>query len=123
MAYLNDRVYDNGLSALTSEVTMLYLCDTEPTTYVQASSTYALGSAASPTVGSPEAGSPNGRQVPISAISNGNVTANGTAGFWALCDVSNTRLLAAHSLTSPQVVTSGNTFTLTAFTIRIPSPA
>jgi len=34
----------------------------------------------------------------------------------------NSRLLAAGSLTASQVVTSGNSFTLSSFTIGIPDP-
>jgi hypothetical protein len=51
-------------------------------------------------------------------------TSTGTsddAQYWALTDTANSRLLAAGSLASGQMVTSGNTFTLAAFDIRIPS--
>lgn len=125
MAYIHDDVLDNGLEELHTYVSDLYICSTEPATYAEASSTYALGIKASPTVSSPGAGSPTGRQVTISAITDGSVTGNGTAAYWALVDDTPAaeRLLAAGALSSSQVVTSGNTFTLTQFTIRIPDPA
>jgi len=124
MGYLHDDVLDSGLSELDIDVTGLYICSAEPATYAEASSTYALGYKATPTVSAPGAGNPDGRQVTISAIADGNVTATDTATHWALVDSTPTeRLLAAGELSAPQGVTSGNTFTLTEFTIRIPAPA
>lgn len=59
----------------------------------------------------------------VDAISDGSVTATGTAGFFALTDDSASKLLAAGPLASTQGVTSGNTFSLTAFDIELPDPA
>lgn len=123
MASLNDRVYDNGLTVLDTEASHLYICSQEPTTYAQASSTYALGVKATPTVGAPGARTPNGRKVTVSAITDGTVSATGTATHYALVDSTNSRLLATAALSSSQAVTSGNTFTLTSFDIGIPAPA
>ena len=123
MASLNDRVYDNGLTVLDTEVSHLYITSQEATTYAQASSTYALGVKATPTVGAPGARTPNGRKVTVSAITDGTVSATGTATHYALVDSTNSRLLATAALSSSQAVTSGNTFTLTSFDIGIPSPA
>lgn len=123
MSFLNDRVLDNGLSALTSEANKLTVCSAEPGTFTEANSTFALGSKSSPTVGSPAARSPSGRKVTVSAISDGAVSATGTASHWALVDTVNSRLLAAGALSATQPVTSGNTFTLTSFDIGIPGPA
>lgn len=79
-----------------------------------------------PSVGAPAAASPNGRKVTVAQITDGTITATSTgtsddAQYWALTDTTNSRLLAAGSLASAQMVTSGNTFTLAAFDIRIPS--
>lgn len=123
MSLVADRCLDAALQVLTSEVNRLDICSSEPTTYTQATSTYTLGNKTSPTVGSPADASPNGRKVTVSAITNGTVTGTGTAGYWALVDTSNSRLLAAGPLSATQAVTSGNTFTLTAFDIRIPDAA
>lgn len=123
MSLVADRCLDAALQVLTSEVNRLDICSSEPTTYTQATSTYTLGNKTSPTVGSPADASPNGRKVTVSAITNGTVTGTGTAGYWALVDTSNSRLLAAGPLSSTQAVTSGNTFTLTAFDVRIPDAA
>lgn len=123
MALLDNTVFDSGLSVLDTLADILYICSAEPTTYTEASSTYALGSKAGPTVSAPADAPGGGRMVTVSAITDGTVTATGTAAYWALCDVSETRLLAAGDLSASQGVTSGNTFTLTQFTITIPDPA
>lgn len=119
MAYLNDRVLDNGLTILDTEVTHLYICSQEPTSYTEATSTYDLGVKAAPSVGAPTDRTPNGRKVVVSAILDGTVTDTGTATHYALVDANNSRLLATNTVTS-QVVTSGNTFTLAALDIGIP---
>jgi len=123
MAYLDNEIYDNGLSALAGTNRVLHICSTEPTTYTEAVTTYTLGNKTAPTVGSPADRSGGGREVTISAITDGTVTGTDTAGFWALVDTGNTRLLAVEALSDTQAVTDGNTFTLTAVTIGIPDPA
>lgn len=123
MATLGDRVFDNGLTVLDTEANELVVCSQEPTTYTEAHTTYALGNKASPTVSSPADRTGGGRKVTVSAISDGTVTATGTATHFALTDTSNSRLLATGALSASQSVTSGNTFTLTSLDIGIPDPA
>lgn len=120
---LHDDVFDSGLSVLTNNVENLYICSAQPTTFTQASSTYKLGVKATPTIGSPADRSGGGREVTVSAITDGTVSASGTAGYFGLTDDSASKLLAAGHLSASQVVTSGNTFTLTAFKVGIPDPA
>lgn len=120
MAYINDRVLDNGLSALSSEGNRLFICSSEPTTYTQASSTYALGVKTSPAYSSISANSPTGRKITLTAITDGSCTASGTAAYWAIADATNSRLLAASSLASSVSVLNGQTFTLGAIDIVFP---
>ena len=122
-AYLNDRVLDNGLTVLDTEADKLYLCSQQPATFAEATSTYALGNKTAISVGSPADGTVNGRRVTVGAISGGSITATGTATHYALVDSTNSRLLAAHTLSASQAVTNGNTFSLAAFDITIPDPA
>ena len=122
---LYERVLDNGLTVPDTEANRLDICHTIPTTYAQATTTYTVGNKVSPSVGPPASASPNGRKVTVAQITDGTITATSTgtsdaAQFWALTDTVNSRLLAAGSLASAQMVTSGNTFTLAAFDIRIP---
>jgi hypothetical protein len=128
MAYLNDRVLDNGLTVLDTEANRLDICHTEPTTYTQATSTYTVGNKTGISIGAPAARAPSGRKVTVAAISDGSVTATSTgssddAQYWAITDTSNSRLLAAGALSASQMVTSGNSFSLGAFDIGIPGPA
>lgn len=122
MPFLADRVFDNGLTVLDTEANALHITSQEATTYTQATSTYTLGnkSLGAGDIGAPGAGSPNGRAVTVGALSSGSVTATGTATHYAIVDTGNTRLLATGALSSSQSVTSGNTFSTTQFTIRIP---
>jgi hypothetical protein len=123
-ASLEDRVLDNGLSALDTEPTHIEICNNEPTTYASATTTSLLGFksfGAGAVFGSPAAGSPNGRKVTSAAVTDGTITTSGTAAWWAITDHANSRLLAHGSLSATQVVSSGNTFTLAAFDIRIPN--
>lgn len=123
MAFLNDRILDNGLTVLDIEANRLDICSAEPTTYTQATSTNSLGNKTSLSIGAPTARTPNGRKVVVAAITDGTVTANGTATHIAIVDTVNSRLLATQALTASQVVTSGNAFTLPTIDIGIPAPA
>ncbi|PSJ60742.1 hypothetical protein [Pseudaminobacter soli (ex Li et al. 2025)] len=123
MAYLHDRVLDNGLTVLTTETKAVHFCSAQPATYAEATTTLSLGSKATPTVGSPSARLPNGRKVTVAAISDANATAAGIISHYALVDTTNSRLLAAGSLLAAKSVTSGDKITSAAFDIGIPGPA
>ena len=125
MPFLDSAVLDSGLSALTGiSAPVLHICHTEPTTRANALSA-SVGNKTGITIGSPAARSPNGRKVTVAAITGGSITATSTgssddAQYWAIIDGS--KLWAAGSLASAQMVTSGNTFDLAAFDIGIPAP-
>ena len=123
MAFLNDRVFDNGLTVLDTEANAIHVTSQETTTYAEATSTYTLGNSTSLSIGAPQDRSGGGREVVVAAISDGSVTGTGTATHYAIVDTSNSRLLATGSLTASQSVTSGNTFTLSSVAIGIPDPA
>lgn len=122
MPFIADRVLDLGLNVLDVEANALHICNLEPTTFASATTTNSLGSATGANftgIGAPAAGSPNGRQVTVSAITNGSVSTTGTASHYAIVDTVNSRLLATGALSATQAVTSGNSFSLTSFTIRL----
>lgn len=123
MSFLDNDVFDDGLQSLTDNGEVLYICDTEPTSYVEANSTYKLGTKSSPTISAPADRVAGGREVTISAITDGVVDASGTAGWLAICDISNTKLLAVQALGATHAVVAGNPFSLTEFNIGIPDPA
>lgn len=121
MPFINDTELDALLSSINTDLEALWICSAEPTTVTEATTTYGLGSKASPTTTGPQDKSPNGRELQIDAISDGSVSVTGTASHWALVKTTATeRLLATGDLASTQSVTNGNTFTLTAFTIGVP---
>lgn len=120
-ARIGNEVFDAALSYISANTENLYICSQEPTTFTEASSTYALGSKASPTFTGP-ADDTSGRKLTVDAISDGSVSATGTAAWVALTDDSGTLLLVAQALASSQAVTNGNTFTLTAFDINLQDP-
>jgi len=123
MATLNNRVFDNGLTVLDTEANKILITSQEAANYTEANTTYALGNSTSLSIGAPADRTLGGREVTVAAISNGTVTGSGTATHYAIVDTVNSRLLATGSLTTSQVVTSGNTFSLGSFTIGIPDPA
>jgi hypothetical protein len=121
MPFLNDAALDALLNYVQDNVETLHICSTLPTTYTEATVTYDLGNKASPTMAEPSDRGGGGRESVVSAITDGSVTATGTADFWALVkDSATSTLLAAGDLSAPQAVTSGNTFTLTSFAVGVP---
>lgn len=123
MATIADYVYDAALAKLDTEANRLDICSQEPTTYAQATSTYTLGNKTSISVGVPGDRAGGGREVEVAAITDGEVTATGTATHYAITDTGNSRLLVTGSLSASQAVTDGNTFTTGAFKVGIPDPA
>lgn len=120
MAFINDRVFDNGLTILDTEANRIDICSSEPVTFAAATTTASLGNKVGISVGAPTDRTPNGRKVVVAAVTDGAVTASGTATHIAITDTVNSRLLATQALTAPQVVTSGNVFTLPTIDIGIP---
>lgn len=120
MPVLSDYVLDAALAKLDTEANRLDLCSQEPTTYAQATTTYTLGNKTSLSVGAPADATPNGRKVTVAAITDGSVTASGTATHWAVVDTINSRLLATNALSASKAVVTGNPFTVDAFDITLP---
>ena len=79
MATLNDRVLDSGLSVLDTEANKIVVTSQEATTYTEANATYALGNSTSLSIGAPADRSGGGREVVVAAITDGSITATGTA--------------------------------------------
>jgi len=120
--FLHTDVQDALLSYISSNATRLCVCSTQPTTYTEAITTYELGDVTlSGADFSLAAGDVSGRKVTIAQKSNLAVDNSGTAGFIALVDVSNAKLLAVTTCTS-QALTSGNTVTSPAFDIEVNDP-
>jgi len=113
MATISDYVLDAALSKLDTEADRIDITSQEATTYTEATSTYTLGNSTSLSFGAPEDGDTSGRKTTAAAITDGSVTATGTATHFAIVDVSATRLLATGSLTASQSVATTGTGTIT----------
>jgi len=125
MALLDNTVLDAALDIIRNSCENLYICSTAPTTFTEASSTYAVGSKAVTSTEIQDCAdrTGGGRMIEIDAITDGSVSAtHAAADFWALTDDSASLLLAAGDLSAPQAVTNGNTFTLAAFEIGLGDP-
>jgi hypothetical protein len=121
---IEDYIVQNGIAAVHTGTTNIRINSTEPTTYAIAVTSGCLGYksfGANNTFGADTSASPSGRLVTSAAISDGTITTSGTASWWAATDETNSRLLAHGSLSATQAVTSGNSFSLAAFTIKIPA--
>jgi hypothetical protein len=120
MAFINDEVFDQGLDYADTNGTRIDICKTEPASYSSATTEGAvsLGNKTGLNTGITADGSVDGRRVSVPPISDGTVTADGTAAFWALTDGA-AILVATGALAATQVVTSGNTFTLDQIEITI----
>lgn len=127
MAYIHPDILDAAASYISSNTENLYITNNSgaPTTYALASTTgtNACGVKATPSFTGPAAGDTSGRKITVDAITDGSVNDTATADYWALTDNSLTKLLVWGDLATPQSVTSGNTFTLTAVDIEFPDPA
>jgi hypothetical protein len=121
VAQIETIVIDSGLSVLDTATSFISVCAAEPTTIAAAATTallgfknFGIGAAFNAPVGGPN----SGRQVASNAISDGTITTTGTASWWAAYAAGT---LHAHgSLSGPQAVSAGNSFTLASFTISIP---
>jgi hypothetical protein len=123
VAMVADRVLDYGLIDSKNLADKIYICTQDPPDFTSATSTYAAGNnafLAGNALTGPVAGTtPTGRKFTTVAITNGLVTATVTAAKWAVVDSVNSRLLVNGALSLSQAVTSGNTFTLGAFDIKL----
>ena len=121
--FLIDGALDALLAYVITNGTQLNICSQLPTTYGNATTkdTYSLGVKTSITIGAAGDKSGGGRESVVPEITDGVVSCTGSvsATHWAITNGSDT-LVAAGTLSAPQTVTDGNTFTLAAFAIGIP---
>lgn len=122
MASISDYVLDAALSKLDTEATTVHITSAEATSYANAVS-LSLGNSTSLSIGAPKDRAAGGREVDVAPVTDGAVTANGTATHYAIVDATNSRLHVTGALTETQVVTAGNSFSLASMTVGIPDPA
>ena len=127
--YITPNAFDASLNYIKNNVENLYVCSAEPTTFLEASSTYRLGVKALPAILAPadytvvETGE-TGRQITVSAITDGVLeSASGTVAYIALTDDSNNELLYVKPVNIAQLISGQTVFTLQSFNIRHKNPA
>lgn len=118
--FLNDNVLDNGLAWAVTNGTHMSICSQEPDNFGEIS-TYELGKD-TVTLGSPTNGDTDGRKTVIGAVSGADVDTGGSSAFWVLHNNSDT-IVASNSITSPQTLVSGNTWSLASMPITIRDPS
>jgi fructose-specific component phosphotransferase system IIB-like protein len=115
---------DSVLDALLDKVatgTILTVCSTQPTNRTEAVTTYKLADVVIDSGDFAKAdGAVNGRKLTVAQQDNVGVDNSGTAAHVAICD--GTNLLYVTTVTS-QVLTSGNTVTVPAWTITVSDPS
>ena len=117
--YQNDIILDTALDYIKNNVTQISICNAQPTTYAQATSTYKLAIRAGLTSGSftgPADGTPNGRKITVNEQASITVDASGDATHVALCSGS---VLLYVTTCTQQTLTSGNTCTVPLWTITL----
>jgi len=122
MPLISDGALDDLLQYVIDNSEDLHLCSDEPTNYTEATSTYTLGDKQSVSLSSQGDMTPNGRKVTVSGFADGDATATGSATHWALVDVTGTELIATGELDDAESLTSGSTFSISAFDIGVTDP-
>jgi hypothetical protein len=112
-AYLND-------SRLNT--TRLYLCSQAPSTFLEASSTYALGYKANPTLGAIGNRVGGGRQYAIAAIIDGIASVSGMPTHFALVNQAGSLLLLVNSLKINTPIQVGTAWTSLPVVISVKLP-
>ena len=117
---LSDYTLDNGLQVFPTLCDRIYVCSGAITDFNSALSSalgfknFGAGNAFSAISNA----LPSGRQVSSIAFSDGSMTAGGTAVNWVAVDFSDSKLLAWGPLAAPVIVSQGQLFALSSFTIN-----
>jgi len=102
--------------------TVMVACSAQPTTYTEATSTYALADVTmTADTDYPKADGTTGRKITVASKSAVPVDASGTATHVALCRVADTTLRFVTTCTS-QALTAGNTVNFPNWKIEVGDP-
>lgn len=117
-----DFILDAPLDLIASETERMIACSAEPTTYTEATATFALADAAmAPADFTKANGDVSGRKTTVAAKTGQAIDANGTANHIALVDDTGTRIVAVTTCPS-QGLSSGGTVDFGSFDIEFRDP-
>jgi hypothetical protein len=120
---ISDYALDGGMQVFPNKCDRIYVCTGPITSFATAISTsvgYKLFGAGN-AFGGINNGAPSGRIVTSIPFVDGNITANGTANYWAAVDFADSQLLAYGVLSGAVAVTTGRLFGLSSFVIHEPA--
>lgn len=111
MPLVTDNAYDAGLNYIIAKADRVYLCSAEPTTFLEAQSTFRLGVKTNPSLTGPLDGAVDGRRLQIDSFLDGVWEITGDATHYALADSVGSELLAVEALsTAPEAGTALDTW-------------
>jgi hypothetical protein len=117
MPYITDAALNAYLNYILSNATTLHVCSAEPASFAEVA-TYSLATKASPSITGPADRSGGGREITISAFTDGTVNTSGTATHYAI--VSGSELLATNALSASKALATGSPFEWSALAIGVP---
>lgn len=120
---MNDAGLDALLDYIKNNCDKMIVCSTQPTSYAEATSTYALADVAMADTDFTHAnGDTSGRKTTVSAKSAVTIDASGNAQHIALVKTGTSTLLAVTTCTS-QALTAGGTVDVPAWDIEVADAA
>ena len=115
----NDSMLDAGLDWIRARVTQMTVCNAQPTTYAEATTTYKLADVAiTSTDLTLNDGDTSGRKIDVGSQTNVTVDTTGTASHIALAGSTGSVLLYVTTCTT-QALTTGNTVNIPGWDIEI----
>jgi hypothetical protein len=115
--FLHNDNMDAVLTSIQADAEKLYVCNEQPTSFLEASDVYALGVKDNPAFTGPY--TEDGKRIlRINAVTDGVVLENGFAGFIALTKDSTSKLVAVFALDEVREIDGQTVWTLTGYEIR-----
>ncbi len=124
MPLYSDAAMDVSLQHMLDNIDRMYLCSAEPTTFLEASSTFRLGVKENPTFTGPANGAVDGRTITIVSFTDGVWEVTGDATHYAFVDEIGGVLLAVEALsTAPEAGTALDSWTANSIKLTLRDPA
>ena len=121
---IHNDVLDAALNLIKNNANRISVCNAEPTTITQLTTTYmlAIKNITSTDFTGPAAGDVSGRKLTSNQHTSVDILNSGTANHVALGDTTNSRVLLVTTCTA-QALTAGGTVTIGAFKDEIAAPS